>query len=306
MGQPAVALRRVVRSYLDHLTVERGLAVNTLTSYQRDLDRYLTTLTAAGVRDLGSVGSREVAGYVAALREGDADHQPLSAASTARAASAVRGLHRFAVREGLVNADVAREVRPPNLPRRLPKALDLDQVERLLAAVGQDPAGGTPAAGGAGDGMRAVDIGRALRDRALLEFLYGTGARISEAVGCAVDDLDLDEGTVLLRGKGDRMRLVPIGGYACRALQAYLVRGRPALVAGGRGTPAVFVNARGGRAVPAERLDDPAPGRRARRPARGRRAGHLSRTRCVTRTPLTCSTAARTSGWCRNCSATPR
>ncbi len=217
-------LGRVVRSYLDHLTVERGLAVNTLSSYRRDLERYLTVLAAAGVGDLGAVGPREVAAHLAALRAGDDDHPPLSAASAARAASAVRGLHRFAVREGLATDDPAREVKPPTLPRRLPKALDVSQVERLLFA--------------AGDGG---PLG--LRDRALLEFLYGTGARISEAVGACVDDLDLGSGTVLLRGKGGKSRLVPVGGYAKEALDAYLVRARPGLAPRG---PQVFVNARGG------------------------------------------------------------
>jgi integrase/recombinase XerD len=196
-------------------------------------------LTVAGVSDLAAVGPREVAGHLATLRAGDADHPPLSAASAARAASAVRGLHRFAVREGLSAHDPAREVKPPTLPRRLPKALDVDQVERLLACV-----------------AIGLDEPLALRNRALLEFLYSTGARISEAVGCAVDDLDLGEGTVLLHGKGGKSRLVPVGGYAREALDAYLVRARPGLLAGGRsgagsaasrGTHGVFVNARGGR-----------------------------------------------------------
>ena len=225
--EPAPALRRAVRSYLDHLTVERALAANTLSSYRRDLDRYLAVLAASDIGDLAAVGPREVAAHLATLRAGDADHPPLSAASAARAASAVRGLHRFAVREGLAPHDPAREVKPPTLPRRLPKALDVAEVERLLAAVGGDES-------------------LAHRDRALLEFLYGTGARISEAVGCAVDDLSLDDGSVLLRGKGGKSRMVPVGGYARDALSAYLVRGRPSLVAAGRGTPAVFVNARGG------------------------------------------------------------
>jgi integrase/recombinase XerD len=215
----------VVRSYLDHLTVERALAANTLSSYRRDLERYLSGLAAAGVADLAAVDARGIAAHLAALRAGDADHPPLSAASAARAASAVRGLHRFAAREGLAPHDPAREVRPPALLRRLPKALDVADVERLLAAVG------------------SPDTPLGLRDRALLEFLYGTGARISEAVGCVVDDLDLVDGTAVLHGKGGRSRLVPIGGYARDALDAYLVRGRPALAGP---SPAVFRNARGG------------------------------------------------------------
>jgi integrase/recombinase XerD len=208
-----------VQAYLDHLTVERGLSRNTLSSYRRDLDRYGESLTAAGVTDLAAVTAADVTRHLLQLRE------DLAAASAARAISAVRGLHRFAAREGLAAQDVSREVRPPAPPKRLPKALDVDQVSRLLASVtGDEPL--------------------ALRDRALLEVLYGTGARISEAVGLAIDDLD--RSVVTLRGKGGRTRLVPLGSYARDALDAYLVRGRPALVAAGKGTPAVFLNARGG------------------------------------------------------------
>lgn len=142
---------------------------------------------------------------------------------------AVRGLHRFALRDGLVDHDPAKAVRPPAPPRRLPKAISIEDVERLLNAAGLDK---TPLA---------------LRDRALLEVLYGTGARISEAVGLAVDDLDLDDGVVRLHGKGGKERLVPVGSFAREAVSAYLVRARPTLAAGGRGTPALFLNARGGR-----------------------------------------------------------
>ncbi|PWR11166.1 site-specific tyrosine recombinase XerD [Micromonospora sicca] len=231
--EPAPALRRAVRGYLDHLTVERGLSANTLSSYRRDLDRYLATLAAAGVTDLAAVGATQVEAHLARLRAGDDEHPPLAVSSAARAASAVRGLHRFALREGMAAADPSRDVRPPTPPRRLPRALPVDDVVRLLETAGAATATGDQAP-------------LALRDRALLEFLYGTGARISEAVGLAVDDLDTDDGAVVLRGKGGRTRLVPIGGYAVEALRAWLVRGRPALVAAGRGTPAVFVNARGG------------------------------------------------------------
>jgi integrase/recombinase XerD len=230
---PSPALRRAVRGYLDHLTVERGLSANTLSSYRRDLDRYLATLAASGVRELADVAATDVSGHVARLREGDGEHPPLSAASAARAASAVRGLHRFALREGLVAHDVSRDVRPPAPPRRLPRALDVTEVVRLLEAAAPPEVSGP-------------DAPLPLRDRALLEFLYGTGARISEAVSAVVDDLDLAEGTALLHGKGGRTRAVPIGGYAVAALQAYLVRARPLLAAAGRGAPGVFLNARGG------------------------------------------------------------
>lgn len=140
---------------------------------------------------------------------------------------AVRSFHKFAAVDGLAAADPARHVRPSRIPRRLPKALPYEQVERLLAAAGNDE---TP------DG---------LRDRALVELLYGTGTRISEAVGLDVDDLDLAGGTVVVTGKGNKQRLLPLGQPAVRALQAYLVRGRPALAVRGRGTPKAFLNSLG-------------------------------------------------------------
>jgi integrase/recombinase XerD len=181
-------------------------------------------LAESGVGELGEVRAADVTGHLATLRE-----EGLAPASAARAMSAVRGLHRFAAREGLVGADVAAGVRPPAPPKRLPKALDVDAVTRLLAV----PDDTTP-------------LG--LRDKALLEFLYGTGARISEAVGAAIDDLELgDDPGAVLHGKGGRTRVVPVGDYAKAAVEAYLVRGRPALAANGTGTPAVFLNARGGR-----------------------------------------------------------
>jgi integrase/recombinase XerD len=218
-----------VRGYLDHLAVERGLAVNTLASYRRDLRRYREFLTARGRRSPADVDESDVTAFLRSLREGDAEHPPLGASSAARAVVAVRGLHRFLHREGVTSGDPAAAVRPPTPPRRLPKAIPVADVERLLAAasVGDDP--------------------RALRDRALLELLYGCGARISEAVGLDRDDVDLQSATVELRGKGGKDRLVPIGSYARAALDAYLVRGRPVLLAAGRGSPALFLNARGGR-----------------------------------------------------------
>jgi integrase/recombinase XerD len=219
---------RTVRSYLDHLAVERGSSANTLSSYRRDLHRYLDYLSGRNIDSLGDVAATTVGEFLAALREGDADHQPLSAASAARAVVAVRGLHKFAYADGQVGADVAREVKPPAPPRRLPKAISVDDVERLLDAADFDQ---TPLS---------------VRDRALLEVLYGTGARISEAVGLDVDDIDLAEKTVLLRGKGGKERVVPLGSFAAKALCAYLVRVRPDLVRVGRGTPKVFLNSRGG------------------------------------------------------------
>ena len=223
------ALAAVISDYLDHLAVERGTSANTLDSYARDLRRYGAYLASAGITRLAMVGEEQVTGFLAALREGDGRHRPLAPSSAARALVVARGLHRFAFREGLVRADAAADVHPPRPPKRLPKALGLDEVLRLLEVF---PADGGP---------------RCLRDRALLELLYSTGARISEAVGLDRDDVDAPARTVLLRGKGGKQRLVPVGRPALAALDAYLVRGRPALAARGRGIPAVFLNARGAR-----------------------------------------------------------
>ncbi len=196
-------------------------------SYRRDLRRYVAVLGALGVGTLGDVSAAHVTEYLARIRTGEPEHPPLSASSSARALIAVRGLHRFALREGITADDPARSVRPPTPPRRLPKAIPLDDVEALLDAASA-PAGPL-----------------AIRDRALLELLYGTGARISEAVGLAVDDLDRDAHTVTLHGKGGKTRIVPIGSYALRAVDDYLVRARPALAAAGRGSAVLLLNARG-------------------------------------------------------------
>ncbi len=218
-----------MRAWLTHLDVERGVSPHTLRAYRRDLRRYADHLASRGVTDPAVVDEEAVASFLAHLREGDADHPPLAASSAARSLVAVRGFHRFLALEQGADSDPASQVRPPRPPSRLPKAVPLEDVERLLAAAS---VGDTPAS---------------LRDRALLEVLYGAGARISEAVGLDVDDLDTGEGVVRLRGKGRKERLVPLGSYATAAVEAWLVRGRPALAAPGHGGPAVFLNQRGGR-----------------------------------------------------------
>ncbi|WP_029114137.1 site-specific tyrosine recombinase XerD [Mycobacterium sp. URHB0044] len=227
------ALDDQVQGYLDHLTIERGVATNTLTSYRRDLRRYAEHLALRSVDDLRDVTETDVTDFLVALRKGDPDAGvvPLSAVSAARALIAVRGLHRFAAAEGLTDLDVAREVKPPTPSRRLPKSLTVDEVLALLDGAGGDSEADGPLT---------------LRNRALLEVLYSTGARISEAVGLDVDDVDTHSRSVLLRGKGGKQRLVPIGRPAVSALDAYLVRGRPDLARRGKGTPAIFLNARGG------------------------------------------------------------
>ncbi|KIA64005.1 site-specific tyrosine recombinase XerD [Nocardia vulneris] len=235
-------LARELDAYLDHLAVERGAARNTLGAYRRDLGRYLDFLSGRGITALDQVAEGDVAEFTMALRAGGADHPPLAASSVARALIAVRGLHRFAAAEGLTVTDVAHAVKPPAPGRRLPKALPYDQVLKLLEAAGGGAVDDPDAAPGTDGGPRG------LRDRALLELLYSTGARISEMVGLDVDDLDIAERAVVLHGKGGKQRMVPIGRPALAAVDAYLVRGRPMLAAAGKANAgALFLNARGGR-----------------------------------------------------------
>lgn len=223
MSAPA----RIVEDYLRHLAVERGLSDNTVAAYRRDLSGYCRFLAERGIDDLSQVSGVDVSEYARHLGEG-----PLAASSVARAVVAVRTLHRFALAEGAVTADVAAQVRPPRRNRRLPKALSLSQVEALLESCDTTTVEG-------------------LRDRALLELLYGTGARVSEVCGLDVDDLTavLADPSLGLRlvGKGDRERVVPLGSYAAEAVEAWLVRGRPAWAARAGSCPALLLNTRGAR-----------------------------------------------------------
>lgn len=190
--------------------------------------RYADYLASVERLTLADVGEADIAAFLVHLRQGSEGHPPLTATSAGRAVVAVRGLHRFAVREGWTTADPAAHVRPPLPARRLPKAISVQEVTRLLEAAGVD---GSP-------------LG--LRDRALLELLYGTGARISEVVGLSVDDLERSTGLIRLDGKGGKQRVVPVGSYALAAVEAYLVRGRPSLAVKGKGSHTLLLNARGG------------------------------------------------------------
>ena len=253
-GEAAGVLAGQVRAHLAHLRVERGLAANTLAAYARDLDRYADHLAACGAGDLGAVGEGQVAAFTAVLRAGSDGGAALSASSAARAVVAVRGLHRFAAAEGWSEVDPAAAVRPPAVGSRLPHALPLHAVEALLAAAsrageqGDDPVGAAGPAGVAG-----------LRDRALVELLYGTGARISEVVALDVDDVAALGGAggeageadtqplLVLTGKGGKQRVVPVGRFAAAAVSTYLVRARPVLGAAGSGGGALLLGARGRR-----------------------------------------------------------
>lgn len=224
---------RLVRGYLDHLAIERGLSANTTAAYGRDLSRYVDWLAERGVATPAEAHAEDVIAYERALAQGDEGHRSLAPASVARAITAVRNLHAFAVEEGIAPTNVAIDVRPPKVGQHLPKALSLASVQAIIDAVPRDDAEG-------------------LRDAALLELLYGTGARVSEIVSLDIDDLtrvlaDPELG-LRLTGKGDKQRVVPLGSYARNAVDAWLVRGRPIYAEGARkATPALLLNSRGGR-----------------------------------------------------------
>lgn len=230
-------LRRAWREYERHLAVERGLAANTLAAYRRDLSRYLSFLAAQGAASPAEVTRQQISDFLQVLSAGTDGGSGLGVRSVARNVVAIRGLHKYWALEGLSPANPATEIHPPLPGRRLPKAIKVSEVIALLEVYSAD----TPAG---------------LRNRALLEFLYATGARISEAVGLDVDDV-MGELTaapqasgpavVKLFGKGSKERVVPLGSYAAQAVDAYLIRGRAALAARGGATPALFLNTRGGR-----------------------------------------------------------
>lgn len=201
------------------------MSANTLSNYRRDVERYLNWLADTGKDDLDQVVSTDLEDYVADLRRGGDGKKGLAASSASRALVVARGLHKFAVSEGVVAADVAAGVSPPKLGEKLPDTLSIDEVGLLLDACPDE----TPTQ---------------LRDKALLEILYATGARISEVLALVVDDIAETRDFIKVTGKGDKQRVVPVGGAAQRALEAYLVRGRPALSAGK--SHAVFLNKRGG------------------------------------------------------------
>ena len=223
----------VIQNYLDHLTIERGLSQNTIQAYRRDLIGYSKRMIELGITEVAEVTESDVLAYERWLAGGDEERPPLSATSVGRNIVSIRNFHVFALAEGMAKTNPAENISPPKTPARLPKALGVDQVQKLLDSIGSD----TP---------------EDLRDKAVLEVLYGTGARVSEVV-----NLDLDECTRVLAqpelglrilGKGSKYRMVPLGSYARNALEAWLVRGRPqfATVAG-KSTPAVFLNTRGNR-----------------------------------------------------------
>lgn len=218
-------LSQAVDEYLSHVRAERGLAANTVAAYRRDLTGYTEFLTGRGITDVADITPVEISEYVRGLSG--------AKSSVARRVVSVRTFHRFAAAEGYTRDDPAAETSPPKPEHRLPKALSVAEVTAILAA----PDRGQP-------------VG--LRDAALLELLYGTGARVSEVCALDVDDavsaLRADEPALRLLGKGGKERMVPLGSYAAEAIDAYLVRARPVFTEAARdGGPALLLGQRGQR-----------------------------------------------------------
>ncbi len=224
----ASGLSRGIGRYLDHLLVERGLSEHTLGAYGRDLRRYVAFLATRGITEPQQVDDAAVRSFVASISASThgGDERPYAATSVGRALSSVRSFHRFLLREGETDSDPAAGVVRPKLPRPLPHPLGVEEMQRILE---------TPDATASG-----------LRDRAILELLYGAGLRVSELTSLDVDDLDLEDGFVRVLGKGGKEREVPLGRFGCEAVAAYLTRTRPAFV-GPTTRGACFLNTRGGR-----------------------------------------------------------
>jgi len=216
-----VASDKLIEIFLSHLSVERGMSKNTLQSYRRDLESFKDFLATKNL-DIASASKVDIEQFIGSLRD-----EGLKASSIARNVVAIRSLYKFLAKENGI-ADIAREIKPPRIPKRLPKALTLSEITGLIEALGND--------------------GIALRDRAMVELLYASGARVSEVTSINLTDLSRDDElfTLLVRGKGGKERLVPVGRFAREALDNYLVRIRPTLAKEKR-SPALFLNQRGDR-----------------------------------------------------------
>lgn len=218
-------MQMLLDGYLRHLTIERGLSKNTLAAYRNDLAKYLAFLDARQATPL-TVSTDLVSEFTSELHGGG-----MANSSLARVIASIRGFHKYLVLENQRSDDPTGKARGPKLAMRLPKALTREQVILLLEASGPEPLAD------AADPIR-------LRDRAILELLYSTGARVSEVANLDLDEVT-DNGLMRVRGKGSKERIVPVGSFAQSALEAYLARVRPGLVAAS--TPALFLNQRGGR-----------------------------------------------------------
>jgi len=217
---------RLIHRWRRHLQTERNVSPHTLNNYQRDIDRYQEWL---GDREIADVTSNDIEQHLVWLQTDEPGRKGIAQSSAARALASIRSLHDFGEREKLLASNAAATVPVPKRGSPIPKALTIEQVASLLDATPNDNA------------ASLVDI----RDRAVLEMLYSTGARISELLDLDVDDVDQGERMVLVRGKGAKERLVPLGGPASKALEQYVVRARPEM--NKKGSPALFLNMRGGR-----------------------------------------------------------
>lgn len=218
-----------IDEWLGYLRVERGSSINTVSNYKRDIERYRLDLESHGISDLKTIKSADIERHLADLSAGTVSGKPAAASSIARASAAIRSFHTFVSATSPDIHNPAARITSPKQGSHLPKALSVEQVNALL------------------DAARVGDDVTSLRDSALLELLYATGARVSEAVGLALDDLDLDEELPVIRlfGKGRKERIAPLGSYAKAAIEAYIVRSRPVLAQRGQGSPALFLNSRG-------------------------------------------------------------
>jgi integrase/recombinase XerD len=221
-----MSLARARDSYLRYVQIERGLSHNTVSAYTRDIDAYIAWLADKKISEPDQVTLPLISEYLQNLST--RPEKPLTASSQSRVLSSIKGFHRFMVDESTLTLDVTADIFPPKIPKRLPKAITVEQMSALLAAVEGD------------DEVR-------IRDRALLELLYATGARISEAINLNVDDVTAMDGMIRVRGKGGKQRMVPVGSFAQAALETYLVRVRPVFSARGKATPALFLGPRGAR-----------------------------------------------------------
>ncbi|MFN3975355.1 MAG: site-specific tyrosine recombinase XerD [Dehalococcoidia bacterium] len=217
-------MREQIDAFLEHLAVEKGASPNTIAAYRNDLNQLMEFLTTQErITHWPQVDMGVLTRFVLWLLE-----KRYTTTTLARRIAAVKSLLHFLVREGVLAANPAEDLGSPKAGRHLPKALSEEEVVRLLEAPGKEQ---TP---------------EALRDRAMLELLYASGMRVSELTGLDLRDVNLREGTVRCRGKGDKERVIPIHPTAVQALQAYLERARPRLAPDLR-QQALFVNQRGER-----------------------------------------------------------
>ena len=217
-------IQRAVEEYLSFMRIERGASPHTIDAYAADLADYLLFLEEVGVNNVERIDRDAIVAY-----ESDLAERGYAVSSIDRHVSALKSFHRFCVRDGYADDNPAASVRLPHAPDRLPDVLTIDQVTALLEQI---------------TGTRPAD----LRDRAILEVLYGCGLRVSECSGLDLGDCAFEEGFLRVIGKGNKERISPISGCALDALEAYLVRGRPELAKpNAKPTSAVFLNVRGGR-----------------------------------------------------------